>query len=75
MSNVANTKDSCLSLNSDGLSFKNDGAKNEEDSVKSLPKKFDFNAKERSLKGLVNLKQSFRTLSVPKRVTTTEKGM
>ncbi|XP_065205031.1 uncharacterized protein Dab isoform X2 [Planococcus citri] len=74
MSNVAaNTKDSCLSLNSDGISFKNDAVKNDEESAKSQSKKFDFNPKERSLKGLVNLKQSFRTLSVPKRVTTTEK--
>lgn len=73
MSNVINNKNSCLCLNTDALNNLKNDAKSDEESIKSQSKKFDFNPKERSLKGLVNLKQSFRTLSVPKRVV--EKGL
>lgn len=72
MSNVISNKDSCLCLNTDALNNLKNDTKTEEESIKARTKKFEFSAKERSLKGLSNLKQSFRTLSVPKK--TTEKG-
>lgn len=69
MENVINNKNSSLSSLDTLRSVKSDIKSDE--SIKSNSKKSDTN-KEKPLPGLLFLKQSFRTLSVPKK--STDKG-